>query len=86
MNADLAARHARQLARLEPRRQGHVLRFFERLDPEQRSSLLTQVESVDLELLERLAAEMKADRSIAGLTRLIEAEKARLGYGTRETS
>ncbi len=67
MNSDLSARHAHQLARLAPRGQAHVLRFFDRLDPAQQDSLLAQVEAVDLDLLERLVLEMKENRPIAGL-------------------
>jgi UDP-N-acetylglucosamine/UDP-N-acetylgalactosamine diphosphorylase len=58
--ASIASRHGAALARLRPIGQDHVLAFWERLDAAARESLLAQVESIPLDVVDREARAIRA--------------------------
>jgi len=68
VSSDHPHRLATARAKLAAHRQDHVLRFADRLTPPALDRLLSQVEAVDLPLIDRLIAEMRDDAPLAGLS------------------
>jgi UDP-N-acetylglucosamine/UDP-N-acetylgalactosamine diphosphorylase len=61
----LAARHAAVAERLRPVGQEHALAFWARLDDAARDALLTQIESIPLDVVDREARAIRGDRASA---------------------
>jgi len=61
----IESRHSAALGRLRPIGQDHVLAFWDRLDAPARESLLAQLESLPLDVVDREARAIRADGSSA---------------------